>query len=162
GGHNCKAGDVDGDGDIDLLSANHGWNGAPNPIELFRNTVRSPDHPIAVDDVYAVQQGGSLHVETERGVLANDVSFLGAALTAELVKSGPGTLGLDPKGGLDYTPPPGFSGDAFFRYRIDDGSPAKSEATLLVRVAPPPAGGLLANFRFDEGAGPIAWDLGGS
>jgi hypothetical protein len=37
GGQNQVAGDVDGDGDIDFVSVNHGVYGAPNPIELFLN-----------------------------------------------------------------------------------------------------------------------------
>ena len=37
GGHNIKIGDVDADGDIDILNANHGFYGAANPVELWRN-----------------------------------------------------------------------------------------------------------------------------
>ncbi|MGE0120640.1 MAG: FG-GAP repeat domain-containing protein [Dongiaceae bacterium] len=37
GGHNPKLGDIDADGDLDLLNANHGHCGAANPIELWRN-----------------------------------------------------------------------------------------------------------------------------
>lgn len=37
GGHNPKMGDIDNDGDLDILNANHGYYGAPNPIELWRN-----------------------------------------------------------------------------------------------------------------------------
>ena len=37
GGHNQVAGDVTGDGDLDILNANHGWAGAAHPIELFLN-----------------------------------------------------------------------------------------------------------------------------
>ena len=37
GGHNIKVGDVDNDGDPDILNANHGFNEARNPVELWRN-----------------------------------------------------------------------------------------------------------------------------
>jgi hypothetical protein len=37
GGHNIKVGDVDNDGDFDILNANHGFLGAANPVELWRN-----------------------------------------------------------------------------------------------------------------------------
>jgi hypothetical protein len=37
GGHNIKVGDVDHDGDPDILNANHGFFGAANPVELWRN-----------------------------------------------------------------------------------------------------------------------------
>jgi FG-GAP-like repeat len=40
GGHNQAVADLDGDGDIDILNANHGVYGAPNPIELFINQLR--------------------------------------------------------------------------------------------------------------------------
>ena len=37
GGHNIKVGDIDNDGDSDILNANHGFFGAANPVELWRN-----------------------------------------------------------------------------------------------------------------------------
>jgi hypothetical protein len=37
GGHNPKMGDIGNDGRLDILNANHGYFGAANPIELFRN-----------------------------------------------------------------------------------------------------------------------------
>lgn len=40
GGHNPALGDVDKDGDLDVLNANHGFYGADNPLELWRNERR--------------------------------------------------------------------------------------------------------------------------
>ncbi len=40
GGHDVYVADVDGDGDQDILNANHGVYGAPHPIELFVNQMR--------------------------------------------------------------------------------------------------------------------------
>ena len=40
GGQNQVSADVDGDGDIDFFSANHGFYGAPNPVELYVNLRR--------------------------------------------------------------------------------------------------------------------------
>jgi FG-GAP-like repeat len=37
GGHNQVLGDIEGDGDLDILSANHGYYGAPNPLEIWVN-----------------------------------------------------------------------------------------------------------------------------
>jgi hypothetical protein len=42
GGHNPKLGDIDADGDLDLLNANHGYCGAENPIELWINSTSRP------------------------------------------------------------------------------------------------------------------------
>jgi hypothetical protein len=56
GGQNQVAADIDGDGDLDFLSANHGVFGAPNPIELFVNDLRKPT---ARDRVRRVCRGRS-------------------------------------------------------------------------------------------------------
>ena len=45
GGQNNVVGDVDGDGDLDILSVNHGYYGAPHPIELFVNNLNSGAPP---------------------------------------------------------------------------------------------------------------------
>jgi hypothetical protein len=37
GGMNAVVADIDNDGDLDILSANHGFFGAPNPLEIWRN-----------------------------------------------------------------------------------------------------------------------------
>ena len=37
GGQNQQVGDIDGDGDLDILNENHGYFGAPNPVELYIN-----------------------------------------------------------------------------------------------------------------------------
>lgn len=41
-GHNQYVADIDGDGDFDILNAPHGVFGAPHPIELYVNGLRSP------------------------------------------------------------------------------------------------------------------------
>jgi hypothetical protein len=38
-GHNVWVSDVNGDGDLDILNAPHGFFGTPNPIELYVNTI---------------------------------------------------------------------------------------------------------------------------
>jgi hypothetical protein len=42
GGQNQVLGDIDHDGDLDILSANHGYYGAPNPLELWVNQLYHP------------------------------------------------------------------------------------------------------------------------
>jgi hypothetical protein len=40
-GHNQYVADIDGDGDMDILNAPHGVFGAPHPIELYVNGLRT-------------------------------------------------------------------------------------------------------------------------
>jgi hypothetical protein len=47
GGQNQVLGDLTGDGDLDILSENHGYFGAPNPLELWVNQLHSPPPPPA-------------------------------------------------------------------------------------------------------------------
>ena len=35
--HNVVLGDVEADGDLDILAGPHGYYGAPHPVQLFRN-----------------------------------------------------------------------------------------------------------------------------
>jgi hypothetical protein len=46
-GHNLFTGDIDNDGDLDILNAPHGVYGAPHPIELYVNQ-RGPVAPAVV------------------------------------------------------------------------------------------------------------------
>jgi hypothetical protein len=51
GGHNIKVGDVDSDGDPDILNANHGFFGASNPVELWRNRRNPIESGLRVGEV---------------------------------------------------------------------------------------------------------------
>lgn len=41
-GHNANIGDIDGDGDLDILNSPHGVYGAATPIEVYVNGLRTP------------------------------------------------------------------------------------------------------------------------
>ena len=59
--------------------------------------------PVAVDDTYAVDKGGTLVIDASKGVLANDTDADGQALTAILVSSaGNGSFTLNADGSLEY------------------------------------------------------------
>jgi hypothetical protein len=49
GGHNQVLGDIDGDGALDILSSNHGYYGAPNPLEIWVNQLRRRSPPRSRD-----------------------------------------------------------------------------------------------------------------
>jgi hypothetical protein len=45
GGQNQVVGDIEGDGDLDVLNANHGFYGAPNPLEIWVNQLNQNQPP---------------------------------------------------------------------------------------------------------------------
>ena len=59
GGHNSKLGDIDDDGDLDLLVANHGFYGAPNPVHVWRNNWITTVNGTPNADSFAVGTSGS-------------------------------------------------------------------------------------------------------
>ncbi len=91
--------------------------------------------PTTVDDDYATPFNAALNVPAP-GVLANDSSNGGGALTASLVTSvANGVLSLNANGGLTYTPNTGFSGMDSFTYRaVNSGGPG-NVATVRITVA---------------------------
>jgi hypothetical protein len=80
-------------------------------------------------------QGSTLTI-TAPGVLGNDSDPEGSPLTA-VTNSGPttGTLNLNTNGGFIFTPPAGFTGNATFTYRANDGATNSSAATVTITVA---------------------------
>jgi pentapeptide MXKDX repeat protein len=88
--------------------------------------------PVAVDDAYSMDEGGTLDV-TAPGVLGNDSDADGDALTAILV-AGPlhGALTLNMDGSFSYTPEAGFSGSDSFTYRARDIGNADSNTAAVV------------------------------
>jgi hypothetical protein len=98
-----------------------------------------PDPPIARNDEYRTPTGTLLEVSLSEGVLANDTSVEGGALTVR-VDVGPqhGTLELSTDGSLSYTPTAGFSGTDIFTYIANDGAADSlaTEVTLIVNDPP--------------------------
>ncbi|MFX0054311.1 MAG: Ig-like domain-containing protein, partial [Candidatus Hermodarchaeota archaeon] len=77
------------------------------------------DYPVAVDDMYVVDEDDVLVVDSATGVLANDYDIEGNALEAywlELPTNGDLHFNLD--GSFTYTPNPNFWGTDFFTYLI--------------------------------------------
>lgn len=96
------------------------------------------DVPFGVEDGYKVEQGTTLVLEDDRGLLRNDNvdprNVDGDTLSAVL-DSGPsnGTLNLNPDGSFDYTPNAGFSGTDSFTYYVNDGT-VNSDLPVTVSI----------------------------
>jgi uncharacterized repeat protein (TIGR01451 family) len=88
------------------------------------------DPPIAVDDG---AQAGTQPIDIT--VLANDRDPDGDALTVTAMTTpSSGTVQINADGTVRYTPAPGFTGTATFRYTISDGHGGASTATVTVTV----------------------------
>jgi VCBS repeat-containing protein len=95
------------------------------------------DPPVANDDAYALDEGGTL-VEPAPGVLGNDTDDEGAALTAVLV-SGPAhasSFTLNADGSFSYTHDGSETTSDSFTYQANDGANASNTATVTITVNP--------------------------
>ena len=90
------------------------------------------DPPVAKDDAYGVDKGGTLDL-TAPGVLANDTDAEGDSLS--LIKvSDPayGTLTLNPDGSLSYGHDGGEAATDNFTYKVNDGTADSNTATVRI------------------------------
>src|SRR6185503_7293938 len=93
--------------------------------------------PVATADAYSTNEGQTLNVNANNGVLANDTDANGNPLTAVLASGvSSGTLTLQPNGSFGYTPPPGFSGSVMFMYQADDGTARSNFTTVSIPINP--------------------------
>ncbi|MFJ8265760.1 Ig-like domain-containing protein [Peribacillus asahii] len=88
------------------------------PVKVKITVDGSNDAPVAVEDVYEVEEDGAL----TKNVTQNDTDVDGNALTVSLV-SGPshGTLVLVADGSFDYAPDGDYHGTDEFTYQVSDG-----------------------------------------
>ena len=110
--------------------------GGPSAVTAVTiNVTNSNDPPVAAADTFSTDPGVTLNVPAP-GVLANDTDpDAGASLTAQLV-SGPaqGTLTLFASGGFNYAPPPAFTGEITFSYRVSDGTANSASTAVTIRI----------------------------
>jgi len=127
-----------------LTLVNWGDEKKPAGVSRFRNVViYEPQAPVAQDDTYIVYRDTVLSIETP-GVLANDIPGTGAALQVEnpadivvtdAVTGLPvGAVRVNNDGSFVYTPEPGYTGTAAFRYRATDGTRVSNAATATLVV----------------------------
>jgi VCBS repeat-containing protein len=95
------------------------------------------DPPVAVNDAYNVNEGGTLNVAAP-GVLGNDTDPDSPTLTAVLV-SGPAhasSFTLNPDGSFSYVHDGSETTSDTFTYRANDGSVNSNVATVTITIAP--------------------------
>jgi hypothetical protein len=118
-------------GDSDCADGTVTMNGDRHCLATF--TSGSPV-PTTVGDAYSTGPGMTLAI-TAPGVLANDDSHGGGAMTAVLVADvSHGSLALSTGGGFTYTPAPGFSGVDTFSYRAHNANGPGNPATVTLTV----------------------------
>lgn len=115
-------------------------NGADEASVAIAVLPPEPLPPVAIDDDYATGQDTSFTVAAPVGVLANDTSPGGTALTAALAQPpAHGNVTLDATGAFVYQPDAGFHGIDAFTYDATDGAgTSRATATITVAPAPPP------------------------
>lgn len=96
--------------------------------------------PIGMADTFDVVQETPLFLSREEGVLANDLDIDNNELSATL-SFGSGTAGgslfLHPDGSFNYLPEPGFRGEDYFMYYIDDGYTYSALVPVILKVGLP-------------------------
>jgi hypothetical protein len=93
--------------------------------------------PVADNDIYGVDQGGTLSVAAP-GVLDGDTDPDGDSLSAVLV-SGPvhaSTFALNPNGSFNYTHDGSAATSDSFTYKANDGSLDSNVATVTITISP--------------------------
>lgn len=96
--------------------------------------------PIANDDTFDATEDTQLVLNSNEGVLANDVdtdNTPGVSVLSVRLVSGPtnGTLALSRTGTVSYTPNADFHGTDSFVYRLHDGKFYSGNATVTINVA---------------------------
>jgi len=93
--------------------------------------------PIGFPDTFEVWPGNSLDIGINEGLLANDMDLDGNQMKALLPLGSSaenGNLYLHPDGSFNYFPDPGFRGDDFFMYYLNDGATLSSLVPVHIKV----------------------------
>jgi VCBS repeat-containing protein len=94
------------------------------------------DAPVAGADSYNTNEGQTLNVNANNGVLGNDTDPDGDALTAVLVgAASSGTVMLNANGAFSFTPAAGFNGTATFTYQAADAALRSATTTVTITIA---------------------------
>ena len=95
------------------------------------------DAPVAADEQYNGDEGGTITATVATGVLANDSDPDGDNLTVTVdVDPENGTLVLNPNGSFTYTHNGSETTSDFFTYTVDDGNGGTTTARVDLTIAP--------------------------
>ena len=106
--------------------------------------------PIAWADSFDVWPGSTLEVSAREGLLSNDFDIDGNEMKAVLSfgnGTSNGSLYLHPDGSFYYSPDPGFKGEDFFMYYLDDDRAFSSLVPVYLKVGYP----LSSDVAFTQG-----------
>ncbi|MBC8108843.1 MAG: NPCBM/NEW2 domain-containing protein, partial [Anaerolineae bacterium] len=139
-----STGDFDGDGDLDVVSAN--WHSSN--VAFLKNTTidTAPPPPanvapLANDDAAATQTGAGVLINVLSNDTDNDGTLVASSVAITTTPTN-GTATVDPvTGRITYTPNAAFVGTDTFFYTVKDDDGATSnpaKVTITVTAAPPP------------------------
>lgn len=119
---------------VDPIAALNGKVASNGRLNLFKS-VRNLA-PVAVAESFSMNQGTTLNVPVNLGVLANDTDAEKDPLTAQLVTApSNGSLTLNPNGSFIYTPTPLFSGSVTFTYVAKDFALSSAPTVVTISIA---------------------------
>ncbi len=109
--------------------------------------------PVAVnDDQFVVNNGDTLVVPVETGVLSNDSDTESDPLTAVLDQAPKnGTLSLNADGSFEYTHDGGSSTSDSFTYSANDGTDNSNVATVTISINAKPVPGDICETNYKKG-----------
>ena len=108
------------------------------PVSFFINIKRFNTAPVANNDTYIVNQGGTLSIPAEAGVIANDQDVDNDPLTARLVTppSQAAEFTLNADGSFVYRHNNTSASQDLFTYVLSDGIDEADEAQVLINIQP--------------------------
>ncbi|MRX39285.1 T9SS type A sorting domain-containing protein [Flavobacterium sp. LC2016-23] len=94
--------------------------------------------PIAVNDAYNCIGNVGITLNAAQGILANDVSPDGTALTAAILANGShGVAAIAANGSFTYNPAAGYSGTDSFTYTLTSANGKTDTATVTITISAP-------------------------
>ncbi len=104
-------------------------------LDFTNNNDPEYHSPIAKNDSYSADQGTSLNINSQTGVLSNDESVSVYDKTAELVNYvSHGSLTLNSDGSFKYTSETDYVGEDSFTYKVFDKKTYSDVATVTIMV----------------------------